>query len=128
MPIALIDHDQIDDRVVDLYLLQRQGDWRRDTAGTLQDASGVLAFPTTSEFERVQGGDPQRNGVACRHPQVLLFACSCDFAVKCRQAALLLGQIALLQQLANDAFNRFWQTPLPFTATGLPGSQVRYKA
>jgi hypothetical protein len=51
-----------------------------------------------------------------------------DFAVERRQAALLLGQEPLLQQLADDALDRFRQAPLAFAAAGLAGHQVRHKA
>jgi hypothetical protein len=36
LPVALVHHDQVDDRVVDLHLLQRRGDGRRNTTNTLQ--------------------------------------------------------------------------------------------
>jgi hypothetical protein len=58
----------------------------------------------------------------------LRFARLRDFAVERRQAALLLGQEALLQQLADDALDRFRQAPLAFAAAGSAGSQVRHQA
>ena len=45
-----------------------------------------------------------------------------------RQAAFLLGQEALLQQLADDALDRFRQAPFAFAAAGSAGCQVRYQA
>ncbi|HID5229682.1 TPA: hypothetical protein ACXEMK_004622 [Enterobacter roggenkampii] len=97
MPVALVHHDQVDDCVVDLYLLQRCGDWRRNTANTLQDAGRILAFPKSSGLEWIKAGDPQRDRVARRHPQLLQLAHPRNFTVERRQAALLLGQEALLQ-------------------------------
>lgn len=43
-------------------------------------------------------------------------------------AAFLLGQEALLQQLADDALDRFRQAPLAFAAAGSAGRQVCYRA
>ena len=97
LPVALVHHDQVDDCVVDLYLLQRCGDWRRNTANTLQDAGRILAFPKSSGLEWIKAGDPQRDRVARRHPQLLQLAHPRNFTVERRQAALLLGQEALLQ-------------------------------
>ncbi len=116
LPVALVHHDQVDDRVVDLHLFQRRGDWWRNTTHTLQVAGGILSFPAASGLERVEAGDPQSHGVARRHPQLLRFARLRNFAVERRQGALLLGQEALLQQLADDALDRFRQAPFAFAA------------
>lgn len=77
-------------------------------------------------FYRVESGDPQGHGVARRHPQLLRFARLRDIPVERGQAAFLLGQEATLQQLADDALDRFRQAPLAFAA-GLAGSEVRHQ-
>ena len=59
LPVALVDHDQVDDRVVDLHLLQRRGHGRRLAAHTLQVTGGILAFPAADDLARVKAGDPQ---------------------------------------------------------------------
>jgi hypothetical protein len=59
LPVALVDHDQVDDRVVDLHLLQRRGHGRRLAADTLQVAGRILAFPAASDLARIEAGDPQ---------------------------------------------------------------------
>jgi hypothetical protein len=59
------------------------------------------------------------HGVARRHRH-LGFARLRDFAVE-RRAAFLLGQEALLQQLADDALDRFRQAPLPLPPPDRPG-------
>ena len=87
-----------------------------------------MSFPAASGFEWIEGSDPQRHGVARRHPQFVRFAYQRNFAVKRRQAAFLLGQEALLQQLADDALNRLRQTAPAFAATGLTGCEVCHKA
>lgn len=127
LPVALVHHDQVDDRVVDLHLLQRRGHGGRLAAGTLQAAGCVLAFPTASGLEWIEVGDPQRHGVARRHPQLLRFARLRDLAVERRQAALLLGQEAFLQQLADDAFDWLRQTPFALPAAGSAANQVRHE-
>jgi hypothetical protein len=48
-----------------------------------------------------------------------------NFAVERRQATLLLGQEALLQQLADDALDRFRQAAFAFAAAGSAQEPVR---
>ena len=128
LPVALIDHDHVDDRVVNLYLLQRCCHGRRVAASTLQAAGRILAFPPASDLARIEAGDPQCHGVARRHPQLLRFASLRDLAVERCQSPFLLGQEPLLQQLADDALDRLRQAPLAFATAGLAGDQVRHEA
>jgi hypothetical protein len=97
LPVALVHHDQVDDCVVDLHLLQRRGDGRRNTTNTLQVRDASCPSRRSSDLERIEAGDPQRHRVARRHPQLLQLARPRNFAVERRQATLLLGQEALLQ-------------------------------
>ena len=105
MPVALVHHDQVDDRVINLHLFQWRGHGGRLTTDTLQAAGRILTCPAASGLERIEAGDPQSHGVARRRPQLLRFASLRDLAVERCQATLLLGQEALLQQLADDALN-----------------------
>ena len=125
LSVALVHDDQVDDRVVDLHLFQRRGHGGWHAAGTLQAAGRLLTFSAAHGSHRVEVGDPPSHGIARRYPKLLRFARLCDLAVERRQAALLLDQEALLQQLADDAFDRFRETPLAFPAAGSAGSQVR---
>jgi hypothetical protein len=59
LPVALVHHDQVDDCVVDLHLLQRRGHGGRLTTDTLQAAGRILTFPAASGLERIEAGDPQ---------------------------------------------------------------------
>jgi hypothetical protein len=90
----------------------------------LRFAGSILTFPTANGLERIEAGDPQSHGVARRHPQLLRLASLRDFTMEGRQAALLLVQETLLQQLADDAFDRFRQASLAFAAARLPRSQA----
>lgn len=53
LPVALVHHDQVDNRMVDLHLFQRRGHGVRLTAYTLQAAGRILAFSAKNGLERV---------------------------------------------------------------------------
>ena len=80
------------------------------------------------DLARIEAGDPQGHGIARRHSELLCFAGLRDVAVECRQGPFLLGQEALLQQLADDALDRFRQAPLAFASIGLARHQIRHEA
>jgi hypothetical protein len=53
LPVALVDHDQVDDGVVDLHLFQRHGDFGRNATRALQGTGSVLPAPAAGYFRRV---------------------------------------------------------------------------
>lgn len=75
-----------------------------------------MAFPAADGVEGVEAGYPQGDGVARRHPQLLCLAGLRDLPMEGREAAFLLGQETLLQQLADDALDRLRQAALAFAA------------
>lgn len=126
LTVVFVHHDQVNYRVIDLYLLQWRCHGGRLASCPLQVAGRILTFSAASGLERINAGNPQRHGVARWHSQLLCFTSLCDLAVERRQAGFLLGQEALLQQFADDALDRLRQTPFALAAAGLTASQIRH--
>ncbi|SFU11450.1 hypothetical protein SAMN04487915_111125 [Arthrobacter sp. ov118] len=114
--LALIHDDHVNDRVVDLYLLQDRTDHRHVTAGGLQRPHSVSAFPAPADLNRVKHRDAPGHRVPGRGLQSSRRASAGDLAVDRRHAPLLTRKKPTADQVANDFLDRLRQT-VPTLAT-----------
>lgn len=128
LTVAFVHDDQIDNRVVDLDLFKRCGQGWRSTTGTLQATGCILTFPPASSFDRIEAINPSGQGIARRDGEILHRASTRNLAMECSDAPLLLGQEALMKELADDAFDLLRQSALAFAPTGLAANHICHQS
>jgi hypothetical protein len=125
--MALVDHDQVDDGVVDLHLFQRHGDFGRNATRALQGTGSVLPARLQAIFA---GCSPAIRWAVLRAgtgSYWVLHACATS-RWNARQAAFCLVRKRFCSSSRMMRSTGSGKRPLPLPPPDRPGVQVCYQA